>query len=426
MAKKVICILHQSHKNKGMIYMSDEANKTPAKSLWKNRNFLLLWSGQFVSWVGTEISGIALPLLVLALTGSPAQAGFIAGIRGVVYVVWAIPAGVLIDRWDRRTVMVVANLGSGFAMGSIFLALIFNLLTIFQLYAACAIEGSFFVFANLSRFAAFPRVVSADQIPAAIARTSVVDYTALLLGPALGGIVYQTIGAMSAFLLDALSYLINSIAIFFINVPLQGERVKTNTSLSEEIREGATWLWHAKTVRFLNILTAGGTIVTAGLYLLIIVIAKQHQASSGVIGIILAVGAAGGIIGSLCANRIYKRFRFHHILIATTTLSFLIFTLYFFAYNTIMLAAITTTLNAVTPVYEVTAFTYNVSVIPDRIRGRVISITRLVVLGCYSLGFFVMGSTLQWIGTTWSILVFSCLLLLLALLTVWNFAASLP
>src|SRR5579859_561806 len=153
--------------------MSDKANITPAKSLWKNRNFLLLWSGQFVSWVGTEISGIALPLLILALTGSPAQAGFIAGIRGVVYVVWAIPAGALIDRWDRRTVMVISNLGSGFAMGSIFFALLFNLLTIFQLYVACAIEGSFFVFANLSRFAAFPRVVPADQIPAATARTSV-------------------------------------------------------------------------------------------------------------------------------------------------------------------------------------------------------------------------------------------------------------
>lgn len=404
--------------------MSDTANITPAKSLWKNRNFLLLWSGQFVSWVGTEISGISLPLLVLALTGSPAQAGFIAGIRGVVYVVWAIPAGALIDRWDRRTVMVIANLGSGVAMGSISLALLFKHITILQLYVACAIEGSFFVFANLSRFAAFPRVVAEEQVPAALAQTNVVSYTALLLGPALGGIIYQTIGAMSSFFLDALSYLVNAISIFFINVPLQVERVKTNTSFRAEIRAGIVWLWHEKMVRFLNILTAGSTLVTVGLYLLIIIIAKQHQASSGMIGLILAIGGAGGIAGSLCANSIYKRFRFHHILIATTTLSFLIFTLYFFAYNIIILAAITVALNAVTPVYEVTAFTYSVSVIPDRIRGRVTSITRLVVLACYSLGFFIMGTLLQWIGTTWSILVFSCLLLVLALMTVFKFAVS--
>lgn len=291
--------------------MSDTAKKSSAKSLWRNRNFLLLWSGQFVSWTGTEISGIALPLLVLALTGSPAQAGFIASIHGVAYVVWAIPAGVLIDRWNRRMVMVIANLGSGVAMGSISLALLFKHITILQLYVACAIEDSFFVFA---------------------------------------------------------------ISIFFINVPLQVERVKTNTSFREEIRAGIVWLWHEKAVRFLNVLTAG-------LYLLIIIIAKQHQASSGAIGLILAVGGAGGIAGSLCANSIHKRFRFHHILIATTTLSFLIFTLYFFAYNTIILAAITVALNVVSPIYEVTSFTYSVSVIPDRIRGRVTSITRLVVLG---------------------------------------------
>src|SRR5579863_1010361 len=404
--------------------MSDKANITSSKSLWRNRNFLLLWSGQFVSWTGTEISGISLPLLVLALTGSPAQAGFIAGIRGVVYVVWAIPAGVLIDRWDRRTVMVIANLGSGVAMGSISLALLFNHITILQLYVACAIEGSFFVFANLSRFAAFPRVVAEEQVPAALSQTNVVSYTALLLGPALGGIIYQTIGAMSSFLLDALSYLVNAISIFFINVPLQVERVKTNTSFRAEISAGVIWLWHEKMVRFLNILTAGGTLVTASLYLLIIIIAKQHQASSGAIGIILAVGGAGGIAGSLCANSIHKRFRFHHILIATTTLSFPIFTLYFFAYNIIILTAITVALNVVTPVYEVTAFTYGVSVIPDRIRGRVTSITRLVILACYSLGFFIMGTLLQWVGTTWSILVFSCLLLVLALITVYKFAVS--
>ena len=56
------------------------------KSLWKQRNFILLWSGQLVSWVGTEVSGIVLPLVVLTLTGSPVQAGGVAAIRGLVYV----------------------------------------------------------------------------------------------------------------------------------------------------------------------------------------------------------------------------------------------------------------------------------------------------------------------------------------------------
>src|SRR6266571_9196038 len=90
------------------------------ESLLKNRNFMLLWSGQLVSWVGTEITNIALPLIVLALTGSTIQAGSVAAIRGAVYALWAIPAGALIDRWNRKTVLVIANLGSGLAIGSIY------------------------------------------------------------------------------------------------------------------------------------------------------------------------------------------------------------------------------------------------------------------------------------------------------------------
>ena len=120
-------------------------------SLWKQRNFMLLLGGQLTSWLGTEVSGIALPLIVLSLTGSPAQAGGVAAIRGLVYVFWAIPAGVLMDRLDRKIVMSVANLGSGLAMGSIALSLFFHNLSLIQLYIASAVEGSFFVFANLGR-----------------------------------------------------------------------------------------------------------------------------------------------------------------------------------------------------------------------------------------------------------------------------------
>src|SRR5437764_998146 len=94
------------------------------RSLLKNRNFMLLWSGQLVSWVGTEVTGIALPLVVLSLTGSYVQAGAIAAMRGLIYVVLAIPAGAVIDRWDRRVVMMVANVGSGMAMGSVCIALL--------------------------------------------------------------------------------------------------------------------------------------------------------------------------------------------------------------------------------------------------------------------------------------------------------------
>src|SRR5215471_3524630 len=104
------------------------------QSLFKNRNFMLLWSGQLVSAMGTTITSIALPLIVLGLTGSALQAGIIAAIRGAVYALWAIPAGALIDRLNRKTVLVIANMGSGVAMGSIYVVLLLKHLSIPQLY----------------------------------------------------------------------------------------------------------------------------------------------------------------------------------------------------------------------------------------------------------------------------------------------------
>src|SRR3954447_14598230 len=73
-------------------------------SLWRNRDFLLLWSGQVMSAIGSQVSLLAFPWLILAVTGSPAQAGLIAAIRTLPYILFGLPAGALIDRWNRKRV----------------------------------------------------------------------------------------------------------------------------------------------------------------------------------------------------------------------------------------------------------------------------------------------------------------------------------
>ena len=92
------------------------------RSLWRNGDFLLLWSGQAVSAVGTNISALALPLLVLALTRSPAQAGLIAAVQMLPYVILSLPAGAIIDRWNRKVVMLWCDGARGLACLSLPLA----------------------------------------------------------------------------------------------------------------------------------------------------------------------------------------------------------------------------------------------------------------------------------------------------------------
>src|SRR5215472_14152119 len=127
------------------------------RPLWRNRDYMLLWSGQTVSSLGTQVSTIAFPFLVLALTGSLAQAGFMGGLRALPYLIFSLPAGALIDRWDRKLTMIICDAGRAISLASIPIAYALGDLTIIQLYFVSAIEGTLFVFFNIAEAACLPR-----------------------------------------------------------------------------------------------------------------------------------------------------------------------------------------------------------------------------------------------------------------------------
>ena len=381
---------------------------------------MLLWSGQLASWLGTEVSGITVPLIVLALTGSPGQAGAVAGIRGLVYVCWAIPAGVVIDRFDRKRVMFIANLGSGLALASIALALLFDRLSIPLLLIASAIEGSFFVFANLGRFAAFPRVVAKEQYPSAAAQFGTADNLAQLGGPPLGGFLFQAGGGFLAFALDAFSYGLNACSILLIDAPLGTPTPGARTAVRREIGDALAWLWRQSLLRFFTVVTAGRTLVASGLYLLVVIVATEHGSSSLAVGLIFTIGAVGGLVSSFVAARIHRRFTMVQLLRGTTFLSVVIFAAYAVASNNVLLAVITALFYAVDTLYVVTVSSYSAAITPDALRGRVVSLTRLTSLGAHSLGFFLTGLLLQYLGSARTIVGLACLLLLLFLATAAN------
>src|SRR4051794_13882873 len=114
--------------------------------LGRNRDYLLLLSGQIGSTLGSAVSGIAFPLLILALTGSPGQAGIAGALYTIPYIIFSLPAGALIDRWDRKRVMVICDAVRAVNMASIPIAFALGVLTIWQIYLVTLIEGSMFVF----------------------------------------------------------------------------------------------------------------------------------------------------------------------------------------------------------------------------------------------------------------------------------------
>src|SRR6266581_8831439 len=185
--------------------------------LRRNLNYMLLWSGQMVSSIGTRVSMLAFPLFVLAITHSPAQAGLIGAVRGLPYALFILPAGALVDRWNRKRVMILCDIGRAIALGSIPVALFLGHLTIAQLYIVSLVEGTLFTFFGLAETACLPQVVSKEQLPTAAAQGMVIDSVSGLIGPSLGGVLYS-IGRAIPFLTDAISYEASVLSLFLIKV----------------------------------------------------------------------------------------------------------------------------------------------------------------------------------------------------------------
>jgi MFS family permease len=398
----------------------ESPGSTKLSPLWRNRDYMLLWSGQVVSTLGSYASNIVFPLLILALTNSPTAAGIAAALASLPYVFLSLPAGALIDRWNRKRVMILCDTGRALTLGSIPLAMAFGVLTIWQIYIAALIEGTLFVFFNLAEVAALPRVVEKKQLPEATAQNEAAFGVAGIIGPTLGTVLYQTVSRAMPFIADAVSYGVSVVSLFFIRTQFQTERVPTQRNLRAEIAEGLVWLWRQPLIRYIAFLTGGFNLVGAGTGLILIVLAKNLGASDASIGTIFSIGAIGGILGAILGGQIQKRFTFGQVIIGVTWIEALLFPLYAIAPHVLVLGAIAAVMFSLSPIYNVVQFSYRLALIPDELQGRVNSTFRLLAFGFQPIGAALSGLLLERVGPVPTVFLFTLWFAILALMTTLN------
>ncbi|HEX6799151.1 MAG TPA: MFS transporter [Ktedonobacterales bacterium] len=378
--------------------------------LGRNRDYTLMWSGQMISAVGSQVSLLALPILIFALTRSPAATGIASALRGIPYVLLMLPAGALVDRWDRRRVMLISDTGRALALGSIPVAALLGHLSVAQIYVVTLIEGTLHVFFTLAETASLPRIVSPAQLPAATAQNEFLNSASVLAGPPLEGLLFS-IGSAVPFLGDAISYTASVASVFLIRTPLRSERAGERISVRQilgDVREGMVWLWRAPVIRFLAVLTSGLMLTTFGYSLVVIVRATQEHASNVTIGLIFGAGGVGAVIGAMLAAPLQRRFGFSRVMIGATwgwALTWLLFA----AGNTPLLLGMANALSyVVVPIYMATQFGYRLQSIPDALQARVNSVFRLIAFGVQPISLALTGLLLQVlhpVATVWLLFV---------------------
>ena len=353
--------------------------------LRRNRDFVLLQIGQALSTVGSEASGIAYTLLVLALTGSPAKAGLASFARLVPYALFALPAGVASDRFNRKWLMIWADIVRVLALGSLGVSVATGHVTFFQILIVAFVEGTMFVIFNIAEIGAVRSVVPALQLQRAFATEQARMSTVYLAGPPLGGALFGLARSLP-FLVDAVSYAFSTGTLLAMRTPFQEEREERETAgLLTQVKEGLAWLWGHAFLRTCALLFVAGNFLFGALELILIVAAKRQGYSPAVIGGLVSATGAFSLLGSIAAPRFLRLLPMRTVLVLSAWLSLGIVA-FVIEPNVIVLVAGTAPLIFFNPTVNAMVIGYRVAIVPDRLQGRVNSVARSLALLAFPLG----------------------------------------
>jgi len=366
-----------------------------------------------VSTLGSHTAGIVYPLLVLALTGSPETVGWVTALRTTPFVLLCLPVGAMVDRWDRRRVMLSCDIGRAVTVGSLPLAMLWGEPTLLQIMAVAVVEGTLMVFYNLAEVAALPRVVPIAQLPQASGINQAGAYTASIAGPALGTMLFQ-LSHLLPFAANALSYAFSVLTLSQLRGDFSAAPASGPRNLRSEIKAGLVWLWAEKIVRQMALLTGGLNFVQAAVPLLLIVTAKHLGASVAEIGLIFSAGGVGGVLGALLGGHLQRRFSFGRVITGTLVLQALLFPLYAISPSAFWLGLVFAAIQFLGPIYNVVQFSHRIALIPRGLEGRVNAGFRFIAHCLHPVGAALCGVMIERAGTTTTLAAFAAVYAMLA------------
>lgn len=282
---------------------------TKSRSLWRNHDFMLLWTGETVSTLGSSMSSFVFPVVGYALTGSTTRAALAGGAFSLGLVGSKLPAGVLVDRWNRRRVLIASNLLGGLLYASLAAAELAHALTLAHLVVVALLSGVSASFFGPAEQAAVKAVVPAEQLPTAFSQNQARQHVAVLVGPPVGGALF-VVRAWAPFLLDAVTYLLSAVGLTRLRTSLAAPPRSGARGLAgvwQDTREGFHYLLGQGFLRAILAFACIANFSVNGLMLIVTLKLLRADVHPATIGLIDTMGAVAGLVGALLAPAILKR-----------------------------------------------------------------------------------------------------------------------
>ncbi|GMA23314.1 MFS transporter [Luteimicrobium album] len=387
---------------------ADEAVATPPPSLWHNRPYMLLMTGKTVEVVGSGMATFAVPLLALALSGSLVVAGVIGAVAQIGALAATMPAGVIADRWDRRTIVVACSVLGLAAWGSLGVAWLLGGITTGHLAVAAFLAAVARSVYEPSESAAIRHVVPTPQLGSAMAAVQGRSAVASLVASPLGGLLYAVSRVLPA-LAGAVGHLVALVCALAVRVPL-GDPVRHRSEREPMRREFDEGWRYVMSIPFLRASLGVFALVNLtfnGLYAgLNLHLADLHTPPFR-IGLIDGVGGAAMLLGSLAAGRLIARFRVGPLavvllLVVVVGTAVIAFSGAYAGYLVGMAIA-----GLAVPALNAGLIGYAAAITPGALQGRMNAVLMLCTAGLTPLSPFLAGVMLSVWGPTWTFGIFA-------------------
>ncbi|MCX5206937.1 MFS transporter [Streptomyces sp. NBC_00237] len=391
--------------------------------LSRNRNYTILWTGQLFSQLAMEILTIALPLLILARSGSAIELGLASSALAVAQMAAVVPAGVIADRWDRRKVLLVCAGARAAGMAALVASLFLGHYSFPLVLAVVVLEGIFVAAFDPAEHAALPQVVPASQLSLAVARNTARPYVAAVLGPTVAGFLFALQPA-HPFLANAVMLALSFVTLLMLRLPrvrrasaqvtaeapvaAPAEAAPVTAEAAPEARrspwaeaaEGFRWVLGKRVIRTTLLWVMLTNFVFGALVVVVLALADKGDVGAAETGLMMGFFGAGGVLGAMIAPRLHAGVPAPVLVLGFSWLGAAGTAAMAFVPVGVPLGLLFGLLALLAPAANTTVMTYQLMVTPDEMRGRLSGLSGFCSGGAGALGPLVGGALVTATGSS--------------------------
>jgi MFS family permease len=401
--------------------------RRPTGGLWSHPDFLKLWTGQSISELGSQVSQLAIPwLAAVELHASPLAFSLLGVLGFLPFILFALPAGVWVDRLRRRQILIVGDSARAALLALIPILWAAGVLQIWHLLVLEFVIGIFTVFFDVAYQSYLPALIEREHLIDGNSKLQLTVSIAQVGGPTVSGTLIAAITAPYAIVVDAVSFAISSVFMIGMkhreNLPRQ-DAAEPRPHMWPQVKEGLAWVVGNRNLRAIAGCTGTSNFCSGLMFSIVILyMVRVLHLSSIQAGAVFAVGSAGSIAGALLANRLGKKFGVGSAIVFMAVIfSFggLAYPLAPKSFPLPLLMAGQLLFGFSAVAYNILQVSYRQAITPERLQGRMNAAMRWIVWGTIPLGTLAGGAIAQatslhtaiWVGAVLGTPVFLWVLL---------------